>query len=177
MTTLTTWHRAVSATLPRTPARTLALSLAAILVAGATWANCTPPHSTLFYCNIQNSDARVEFCRGPGDENDISDFYSYNFSRGTAPAELYFEDDGYGFDLRYYKSDRHDANNTAGISLTRGDHVYSFYVTGLYRTGIRAAQIHVHDLASYQTGKPDTEKLRLYCDPGSVLIDWDAMRP
>lgn len=154
-----------------------ALPALALSCAGAAWANCAPPNATLFYCDIRNSDARVEFCKGPVDENGVADFYSYNFARGTAPAELYFEDDGYGFDLRYYKSDRHDSQNTAGISLTRGDHVYSFYVTGLYRTHIQAAQIHVHDLASYQTDKPDREKLRLYCDPDSVLIDWDAMAP
>lgn len=159
-----------------TPKHWLA-ALPLVALSGVVWANCPPPGSTLFYCDILNSDARVEFCRGEADDEGLSDTYSYNYARGTAPAELFFETDGYGFDLRYYKSERHDSENTAGISLTRGDHVYAFYVTGLYRTGVRAAQIHVYDLKAYDTGKPDQEKLRLYCDPDSVLIDWDAMRP
>lgn len=157
--------------------------LALVMSTGGAWANCPPPSATLFYCDIQNSDARVEFCKGPNDAQGLADSYSYNFARGIQPAELFFETDGYGFDLRYFNSNRHDVSNTAGISLTRGDHVYSFYITGLNGTSIRAAQIQVHDLASYQADQRDWElktdraKLRLYCKPDSVLIDWDAMRP
>lgn len=147
------------------------------LGAGTALANCTPPYQTLFYCDIRDSDARVEFCMEQPDGDGVSRTHSYNFARGVQPSELYFESDDNRLDLRFYETSRDDAQNTMGVSLHRGDHFYSFYVTGLYGATIRAAQIHVSDAAAYESGKLESEKLRLYCDPDSVLIDWDAMYP
>ncbi|AXC49267.1 hypothetical protein DRW48_05830 [Paracoccus suum] len=149
-------------------------ALGTVALGGAAQANCAPPYATLFACDIPERNARVEFCEirddrphpGRGD-------HSYNYSVGAAPAELYFEADGYYFSTKYM-----DSGDTVGVGLKHGNYVYAFYVTGKYLERVDSAQIQVFDsVDAFQSDAKEVEVERRYCAPGSIILNWDTIAP
>lgn len=138
-------------------------------------ANCPPPFTTMFACDIMGRQARVEFCADTATADTGVARYSYNFTSGLGPAELYFETDGYYGSSKYMVDGI--PHNTLGSGLMNGDTVYSFFVTGYETRDVESAQIHVYNsLADFQEN-PESDIQRLYCVPGTVLIDWDGTGP
>lgn len=157
-------------------------SLAAVAVLVATAhvaaANCNPPFATLFSCKIQGRAQYVEYCHAPADEQGVIRSYSYNFTSGFGPAELYFTSGANGLIYKYLDPKRSDAENTLGFSLGNGNHQYAFFITGIFGERIRAAQIHVYDSIDAATSdRTENEISRLYCETESVRVNWDHIRP
>lgn len=140
-------------------------------------ANCVPPFMPVFDCKIMTADQRVEICATPPDEHGVSDTYSYNFASGLAISELYFETQDNRFSTKYFRAD-HEGANMIGLGLVRGDHVYSVHLTEIDGRYVSAAQLHVYDsIADFNSERGEAEALRLYCEPGSVRVNWDFIRP
>lgn len=144
-----------------------------LLAAPQAQANCAPPFMTIFACDIMGRDARVEFCADNSPHG--GQRYSYNFTSGLGPAELYFEADG------HYGSTKYMADgvpfNTLGSGLMNGKTVYAFFATGYQTQNIESAQIHVYrSLEDFQS-RPESDIQRLYCQPETVRIDWDNTGP
>lgn len=140
-------------------------------------ANCVPPDATLFACDILDSTQRVEFCQSPPNADGIPERYSYNFAAGAAVSELSFSSDDNRFSTKYYRGGD-TARETVGFGLPHDGYVYAFYITGIFGSPIRAAQLHVFDsLAAFESDKGEQEMLRLYCAPESVLVDWTFIGP
>lgn len=153
------------------------LALILMTVATAASANCVPPFMPVFACNVLTDDQRVEICASPPDDNGVSDTYTYNFADGLAVSELYFETQDNRFSTKYYRAD-HEGQNTTGLGLVHGDHVYSVHLTGMDGRYVATAQIHVYDsIDDFASERGETEALRLYCDRGSVRVNWDFIRP
>lgn len=149
-----------------------------IMAGSAASANCVPPFMPVFACTILTADQRVEICATPPDENGVSDTFSYNFATGMEMSELYFETDNNRFSMKYYRPDV-EGVKTIGLGLVHGSHVYSVHVTGIIHSEfVSAAQLHVHDdIAAFESDRGETEILRLYCDPDTVRVNWDFIRP
>lgn len=153
------------------------LVLIGIVVAGQAAANCTPPFVPVFACNILTADQRVEICAERPDTHGVSGRYSYNFASGLAMSEQYFETSDNRFSTKYYLVSQ-DVENTTGIGLVHGNYVYAAYLTGVDGERVSAAQIHIYDsLATFESTERETERLRLYCDTGSVRVNWDFVGP
>lgn len=152
------------------------LVLTSLVVATQAQANCAPPFTTMFACDIVRTDARVEFCQDISSD-DVKEWrYSYNFTNGLGPAELYFETP------RYYASTKYVPGgsityNTLGSGIANGNTVYSFFVTGYATGNVEAAQIHVYENVEDFETRPESDIARLYCEPESVLIDWEGTTP
>ena len=153
------------------------LILIGSIAAGQAAANCTPPYVPVFACNILTADQRVEICASQPDEDGVSNTYTYNFASGMAISELYFETEDNRFSTKYYRLGNRP-ENTTGIGLVHENHVYAAYITGVDGGEVRAAQIHVYDsLPSFESTERETETLRLYCETGTVRVNWDFIRP
>lgn len=120
---------------------------------GEAMAICVPPYKTMFACDIYKSERRVEICQEtPAEEGGVPDHYSYNFASGAEMSELYFVTDDVRFSTKFYDPDRQDGENTLGVGLVRRNYIYTFYITGLYESHVKAAQIHVFDsLTAYES--------------------------
>lgn len=148
---------------------------AALTSAGAAGANCPPPYATVFSCEIPERDARVEFCELPGVTDDPARF-TYNYTVGTAPAELFFEADGYYFSTKYY--DAPGMAETVGWGLKYGPMIYSVFIYGEYLGKPEGAQIHVYDsVDAFGSEERENESERRYCDPASIRVNWDSIAP
>lgn len=148
------------------------------LFPGTVAANCVPPMTVMFSCQILNSAKVVEICQNLPPDQAVPDRYSYNFGDPLQPAELYFEDDGIRMAAQYFDGEVDNALNTLGMGVQNGNHIYAFYLTGIFDSRIRAAQLHVFDsVKTFDSGKTDQEALRLYCDPETVRVDWRFIGP
>jgi len=160
-----------------TAARQFLAGLGLACLAGQAAANCGPGMMPVLTCDILTADQRVEFCAERPDADGQSNRYSYNFAEALDAPELYFEDTGYYFSTKYYQPSQ-DAENTQGFGLAHGQHVYAFFVTGVDGGHVRMAQLHVYDsLDAFQSDRGETESLRLYCEPRSIQVNWDFIRP
>lgn len=159
--------------------RAAAALLALGLSTGAGWANCPPPYSTLFACDIPERDARVELCELLGDDNrDAEARFSYNYTVGNGPAELFFTADGYYFSTKYMDPDGPEANQTVGFGLARGTFVYGVFITGEYLGQPTSAQIQVFDkIDDFSSDDREVDLERRYCEPSSIRVNWDNIAP
>ncbi len=160
----------------------LCLFLSALLAgSGGALANCNPPGQTLFACAFMDTDARVEICSsGPTDEDPHApELFTYNFTRGLAPAELYFETDTQLISNKYWRAD-----NDAGLPQThvagfvRGNFVYAAVVTANDDGSPVVAQIHVYDsIEAFESIEGETDTTRLYCRPETIIADTPQFMP
>lgn len=149
---------------------------------------------TLFACNFEDSDARVEFCheilreaRTEGSNSYSSepgDAKSYSLARGTAPTELYFTPTDHYF---YY------TEATAIDKKVYGNGIANFLVTGYENVdyvyaaligvdeaygGVYGAEVRVfrneEDFRKMQTG---SEVGRYFCRADSVIVNDSEFRP
>lgn len=145
-------------------------------------ANCIPPWQTLFACNIPEKNARAEFCQiSDGDSTARQGRKSayYTYAVGSNVAELYFETDGYSFSTKDTEVD-HPTDLTMGIGFTNKNYVYAFFVTEDKRLDgrIRDADIRVYTSENaFSSQERNTERLRLQCDPASIIANQDNIRP
>lgn len=142
----------------------------------AAMANCVPPYSTMFACDLMDDGGRVEFCERIPDGGGFPDRFSYNFVRAHFRSELYFEaEDNYG-SAKYYRTDDRPIQ-TVGTGLLHGEYVYSVFLTGPMNEHPDVAQIHVYKtLKDFQDNK-ESDIERLYCDESSIIINWDHFGP
>lgn len=162
------------------PARFILALLAASLPFEAARANCPPPYSTLFACDIPERGARVEFCEVVRDEDVHAagmPQFTYNYTVGTGPAELFFDANGYYFSTKYYDDDT-PGRDTTGIGLKHGTYVYAVFISGEYLRRADKAQIHVYkSVDDFQSSAREIDIERRYCAPGSILVNWENIRP
>lgn len=143
--------------------------------ATAASANCTPPFTTLFACDIMNSQSRVEFCvHDPAPSAPLQ--MTYNFSTGLA-AELAFQTTDSAASTKFMRSDDGDIV-TIGTGAIHEGYVYAAFVTGRLMERPLSAQLHVYkSLDDFQNDKGEVEIERLYCKPETILIDLDRFGP
>ncbi|UFS67587.1 MULTISPECIES: hypothetical protein [Paracoccus] len=153
-------------------------ALAGALWAGAGLANCVPPASTYFACTLRDGQKRVEFCQGPVTEGSSPDYYTYNLADGAAVSELYFTADAPWISTKYFRGRNGNVSETLGMALENKGYFYAFYITGIFGSPIRAAQLHVFDSQeAFQSDAGETEIQRHYCRPETVLVDWTFVGP
>lgn len=153
-------------------------ALAYALWAETALANCVPPASTYFACTLRDGQKRVEFCQGPVTDGSSPDYYSYNFADGSAVSELYFTTDAPWISTKYFRGRQDNGSETLGMALEHEGYFYAFYITGIFGSPIRLAQLHVFDSQeAFQSDAGETEILRYYCRAETVLIDWTFVGP
>lgn len=137
----------------------------------------------MFACDIPERDARVELCQIMTDEEAEAagkKQFTYNYTVGNGPAELYFEDDGFWFSTKYMDAggDPELKRTTVGVGLRNTPYIYAVFISGEYLGTATGAQVHVYkNEDDFTSDKREIEIERRYCDPATIRVDWSNIAP
>lgn len=152
----------------------------AALASSSAMANCVPPWQTHFACSIPAKNARAEFCRirDTKAHPDKKEGY-YSYSVGSKPTELYFETDSIWFSTKDTDI-HHPTDLSMSMGYARDKWVYAFVITQDKREadGVRDAEVRVYSSTDeFSSSVKGNEVVKLYCDPATILADFDSIAP